>query len=39
MIQRIIKVGNEFCVTLPAEGTETLQLKEGREVTIIMDPG
>ena len=39
MIQRIIKVGNDLCVPLPGEVTESLQIEEGTEITIMLDPG
>jgi antitoxin component of MazEF toxin-antitoxin module len=38
MIQKIIKVGNELYIPLPAEITQALQLKEGSVVTVSVDP-
>ena len=38
MIQKIIKVGNELYLPLPDEITQALQLKEGSEVTVFVDP-
>ena len=38
MIQKIIKVGNELYLPLPDEITQALQLNEGSEVTISVDP-
>ena len=38
MIQKIIKVGNDLCMPLPDEITQALQLKEGSEVTVSVDP-
>ena len=38
MIQKIIKVGNELYLPLPDEITQALQLKEGSEVTVSVDP-
>ena len=38
MIQRIIKVGNDLCLPLPSELTELLQIAEGTEVTVNVDP-
>ena len=38
MIQRIIKVGKELALPLPEDITQALQLKEGTEVTISVDP-
>ena len=37
-IQKIIKVGNYLYLPLPDEITEALQLKEGSEVTVSVDP-
>ena len=38
MIQKIIKVGNELYLPLPDEIMQALQLKEGSEVTVSVDP-
>ena len=38
MIQKIIKVENELYLPLPDEITQALQLKEGSEVTVSVDP-
>ncbi len=37
-LQKIIKVGNYFYLPLSGEITEALQLKEGSEVTVSVDP-
>jgi antitoxin component of MazEF toxin-antitoxin module len=39
MIQRIIKAGKDLVVTLPENIVERLQLTEGDEVSLAMDPG
>ena len=38
MIQKIIKIENELYLPLPDEITQALQLKEGSEVTVSVDP-
>jgi len=38
MIQRIIKAGKGLALPLPENITEALQLKEGSEVTVSVDP-
>ena len=38
MIQKIIKVGNELYLPLPDEITQALQLNEGSEVNVSVDP-
>ena len=39
MIQKIIKVGKDLVVTLPENIDESLQLIEGDEVNLTLDPG
>ena len=39
MIQRIIKIGEDLVVTLPENIVESLQLTEGDEVSLTVDPG
>jgi antitoxin component of MazEF toxin-antitoxin module len=39
MTQRIIKVGKDLVVTLPENIVESLQLTEGDEVSLPVDPG
>ncbi len=39
MIQRIIKVGRDLVVVLPENIVESLQLTEGDEVSLSVDPG
>jgi len=39
MIQRIIKIGEDLVVILPENKVESLQLTEGDEVSLSVDPG
>ena len=39
MIQSMIKVGKDLVVTLPEKFIESLQLSEGDEVMVTVDPG
>ncbi len=39
MIQRIIKVGKDLIVTLPENIVESLQLTEGDQVSLSVNPG
>ncbi len=39
MIQRIIKIGEDLVIALPENIVEGLQLTEGDEVSLSVDPG
>ena len=39
MIQRIFKIGEDLVVTLPENIVESLQLIEGDEISLTLDPG